>query len=172
MGLKRREWKAMGLPYVIRPKTAAVGLPGTYDIGGAQMQVVGLAIADRIDFLGAVSDAELDRLYRSCTAFAMPNRTLADGDTEGFGLIFLEANACGKAVIGGRAGGAVDAIIDGETGLLVDGDDTDAIAAAIRSLLGDATLREKLAAGGLAHARNHGWARSADKFLEAVGSRS
>ena len=64
---------------------------------------------DSIDFLGGVDDAELVALYRSCALFAMPNRTLADGDTEGFGLIFLEANACGKPVIGGRAGGAVDA---------------------------------------------------------------
>jgi len=128
-----------------------------------------LSIADRIDFLGGVSDAELDGLYRSCTAFAMPNRTLADGDTEGFGLIFLEANACGKPVIGGRAGGAVDAIVDGETGLLVDGDDIEAIADAIRKLLGDVGLRARLAAGGLAHARQHGWARSAAVFLEAVG---
>ena len=127
-----------------------------------------LAIAGRIDFLGGVSDAELDALYRSCTAFAMPNRALADGDTEGFGLIFLEANACGKPVIGGRAGGAVDAIVDGETGLLVDGDDIDAIGDAIRKLLGDRALRERLAAGGLAHARRHGWPRSAGDFLEAV----
>jgi phosphatidyl-myo-inositol dimannoside synthase len=127
-----------------------------------------LAIADRIEFLGSPDDRELTRLYRSCTIFAMPNRTLADGDTEGFGLIFLEANACGKAVIGGRAGGATDAIVDGETGLLVDGCDTDAIAAAMRRLLGDESLRSRLAEGGLRHARSHGWDRSAQVFLEAV----
>ena len=125
---------------------------------------------ERIDFLGGVDDARLTALYRSCTLFAMPNRTLADGDTEGFGLIFLEANACGKPVIGGRAGGATDAIVDEKTGLLVDGGDTDAIAAALRRLLDDEELRNRLAAGGLAHARNHGWARSAERFIEAVES--
>ena len=125
---------------------------------------------ERIDFLGGVDDARLTALYRSCTLFAMPNRTLADGDTEGFGLIFLEANACGKPVIGGRAGGATDAIVDEKTGLLVDGGDTDAIAAALRRLLDDEELRHRLAAGGLAHARNHGWARSAERFIEAVES--
>lgn len=130
-----------------------------------------LGIDSRVDFVGPVSDAALLDLYRRCTAFAMPNRTLADGDTEGFGLIFLEANACGKAVIGGRAGGAVDAIIDGETGLLVDGDDPHAIAVAIGRLLGDPAGREKLAAGGLAFARRNGWDRSAAIFLDAVGNR-
>ena len=125
---------------------------------------------ERIDFLGGVDDARLTALYRSCTLFAMPNRTLADGDTEGFGLIFLEANACGKPVIGGRAGGATDAIVDEKTGLLVDGGDTDAIAAALRRLLDDEELRHRLAAGGLAHARDHGWARSAERFIEAVES--
>jgi phosphatidylinositol alpha-1,6-mannosyltransferase len=127
-----------------------------------------LKIADRIDFAGGLGDQELTRLYRTCTIFAMPNRTLADGDTEGFGLIFLEANACGKAVIGGRAGGATDAIIDDETGLLVDGDDAASIAAAIRRLLADDALRVRLAEGGLRRARAQGWERSAQVFLEAV----
>lgn len=124
---------------------------------------------DRIEFLGGVDDARLTGLYRGCALFAMPNRTLDDGDTEGFGLIFLEANASGKAVIGGRAGGAVDAIVDGQTGFLVDGSDAGAIAAALRRLLGDEALRNRLAAGGLAHARRHGWERSAARFIAAVG---
>lgn len=126
-------------------------------------------VSNRIDFTGGIDDARLTGLYRSCTFFAMPNRTLADGDTEGFGLIFLEANACGKAVIGGRAGGAIDAIVDGETGLLIDGSNAGAIAAALRRLLGDEAFRERLAAGGLAHARRHGWERSAARFIDAVG---
>jgi len=127
-----------------------------------------LGMAGRIELLGPVSDADLLDLYRRCALFAMPNRALADGDTEGFGLIFLEANACGKPVIGGRAGGAVDAIVDGETGLLVDGDDVAAIADALRALLGDPALRDRLGRGGLAHARRLGWDHTARLFLEAV----
>jgi len=140
------------------------------DEAALKARAIDRGMDDRIEFLGGVDDARLTALYRSCTLFAMPNRTLADGDTEGFGLIFLEANACGKPVIGGRAGGATDAIIDGETGLLVDGVNVDAIAAALRRLLGDRGLRDRLAAGGLAHARHHGWARSAERFIDAVGS--
>jgi phosphatidylinositol alpha-1,6-mannosyltransferase len=127
-----------------------------------------LGIRSRVDFLGEVGEEELLRLYRSCTIFAMPNRTLADGDTEGFGLIFLEANACGKAVIGGRAGGAIDAVADGESGLLVDGDDIGSIAAAIRRLLGDEGFRGRIEAGALRHARAHGWDRSARLLLAAL----
>lgn len=127
-----------------------------------------LGVADRVDLLGGVDDATLTELYRRCTLFAMPNRTLPDGDTEGFGLIFLEANACGKAVIGGRAGGAIDAIADGESGVLVDGDDPKAVEAALRRLLGDAPLRQRLARQGLARARKLGWDHSARIFREAV----
>lgn len=127
-----------------------------------------LGIANRVDLVGGVDDTTLTDLYRRCTLFAMPNRTLPDGDTEGFGLIFLEANACGKAVIGGRAGGAVDAIADGESGLLVDGDDPKAVESALRRLLGDMPLRERLAMQGLARARKLGWDHSARIFLEAV----
>jgi phosphatidylinositol alpha-1,6-mannosyltransferase len=127
-----------------------------------------LGLGERVELLGAVGDDELLSLYRRCTLFAMPNRTLPDGDTEGFGLIFLEANACGKPVIGGRAGGAVDAVVDGETGLLVKGEDSEAIAEALRRLLGDAALRDKLAQAGLARARGLGWDHSAKQFLEAV----
>lgn len=125
-------------------------------------------LASRIDFMGGVGDNDLTAFYQHCTLFAMPNRTLADGDTEGFGLIFLEANACGKPVIGGRAGGAIDAIVDGQTGLLVDGEDSDAIAAAIRLLLSDQACYDRLAVGALTHARAHGWMRTAEQFLLAV----
>ncbi|WP_226946670.1 glycosyltransferase family 4 protein [Rhizorhabdus phycosphaerae] len=124
--------------------------------------------APRIRFRGAVDDATLVGLYGACTLFAMPNRTLPDGDTEGFGLIFLEANACGKAVIGGRAGGATDAVVDGVTGLLVDGDDPASIAAALRRLLSDPDARVAMEQAGLARARTLGWDATARRFLEAV----
>lgn len=124
--------------------------------------------APRIRLRGAVDDATLVGLYRGCTLFAMPNRTLPDGDTEGFGLIFLEANACGKAVIGGRAGGATDAIVDGMTGLLVEGDDPASIAAALRQLLGNPAARRRMEQAGLARARTLGWDATARSFLKAV----
>ena len=70
-----------------------------------------LGLRDCATLAGKLSHQDLLDLYRSCDVFAMPNREMPDGDTEGFGLVFLEANACGRAVIGGRAGGAVEACL-------------------------------------------------------------
>ena len=113
--------------------------------------------AASITLAGALDDAELLAAYRSASLFVMPNRTMPDGDTEGFGLVFLEANACGRAVIGGRAGGAVEAVRDGESGLLVNGENVAEIAEAIKRVLGDDALRGRLEAGALRHAQANSW---------------
>ena len=123
-------------------------------------------VAHSITLAGALDDADLLAAYRSATLFTMPNRTMPDGDTEGFGLTFLEANACGRAVIGGRAGGAVEAVRDGVSGLLVNGEDVDEIAAAVGRILGDDALRQRLEAGGLAHARAHSWENGSKLFQD------
>ncbi len=123
-------------------------------------------VAESITLTGALSDADLLAAYRSASLFAMPNRTMPDGDTEGFGLVFLEANACGRAVIGGRAGGAVEAVRDGVSGLLVDGERVDEIAAAIKRVLGDDALRATLEAGALQHARANSWQKRVGIFQE------
>jgi len=113
---------------------------------------------------GPLSDADLIAAYRSADIFIMPNRTMPDGDTEGFGLVFLEANACGRAVVGGRAGGAVEAVREGETGLLVDGYSVGEITSAISRLLGDDVLRKRLEQGGLAYAQANSWTTRATQF--------
>jgi len=123
-------------------------------------------VAHSITLAGALDDFDLLAAYRSATLFAMPNRTMPDGDTEGFGLTFLEANACGRAVVGGRAGGAVEAVQEGVSGLLVNGERVDEIAAAILSILGDDAFRARLEAGALAHAQAHSWERSARLFQD------
>ena len=117
-----------------------------------------------VTLTGPLSSADLVAAYRSAEIFIMPNRTMPDGDTEGFGLVFLEANACGRTVVGGRAGGAVEAVRDGETGLLVNGDSVDEIAEAINRLLADDTLRHELERGGLAHALANSWTTRAIQF--------
>jgi phosphatidylinositol alpha-1,6-mannosyltransferase len=94
----------------------------------------------------------------------MPNRELANRDTEGFGLVFLEANACGKAVIAGRAGGVVEAVRHEETGLNVDGNDIGAIAEAITALLLDDERRNAMGERGLAVARASSSAARAQLF--------
>ncbi len=121
-------------------------------------------LGESVTLTGPLSDADLIAAYRSADLFIMPNRTMPDGDTEGFGLVFLEANACGRAVVGGRAGGAVEAVREGETGLLVDGYSITEIAAAINRLLGDDAFRKQLEQGGLAYAQANSWTTRAAQF--------
>ena len=116
-------------------------------------------------FAGAVPDYELTDHYCLGDVFIMANREMPDGETEGFGLVFLEANACGLPVIAGRAGGSVDAVTDQVNGLVVDGDDTVAIAEAIVRLFADDRLRSGLRAGGAEVARASGWDRRVKQFL-------
>jgi len=123
----------------------------------------GLAAATM--FVGAVAEDELTEHYALGDVFVMPNRRLANGDTEGFGLVFLEANACGLPVIAGRDGGSVDAVRDGVNGLLVDGQSVAEIAAAMLALRGDAALRARLRAGGLAAAAAADWRGKTEQFL-------
>jgi phosphatidylinositol alpha-1,6-mannosyltransferase len=129
-----------------------------------------LGVSSSITFAGALDDADLLAAYRSADLFAMPNRTMPDGDTEGFGLVFLEANACGRAVVGGRAGGAVEAVRDGESGLLVESEQPENIARAIISLLTDDALRQRLEAGGLRHAQANSWSHRITTFTALCDS--
>jgi phosphatidylinositol alpha-1,6-mannosyltransferase len=123
-------------------------------------------VADHVTFAGSVSDRDLLEHYAVADVFVMPHRQLPSGDTEGFGVVFLEANACGVPVVAGTAGGAPDAVQDGVNGLTVDGDDVSAIAQAVLRLLEDATLRERLRAGGLARAREADCRKKTAQFLD------
>jgi phosphatidylinositol alpha-1,6-mannosyltransferase len=103
-----------------------------------------LGLRNHVIFSGFIDDDELAALYDLCDVFALPHRELEGGDTEGFGIVFLEANAHGKPVVGGDAGGVRDAIINGMTGFIVDGRKPDQIAAAMYKLLGDRQLAEQM----------------------------
>jgi phosphatidylinositol alpha-1,6-mannosyltransferase len=93
-----------------------------------------LGVSERVHQLGHVSYEDLPRWYGACDVFAMPNRDI-NGDTEGFGLVFLEAAASGKPAVAGLAGGTGSAVVDGVTGLRVDGDSMDAVANSLERLL-------------------------------------
>jgi len=124
-----------------------------------------LDLVDRVAFAGAVTDDELVDYYALADAFIMANREMPDGDTEGFGLVFLEANACGLPVIAGRAGGSVDAVTHELNGLVVDGEDPDAIADAIERVFLDDALRGRLIARGVEVAGRSGWDQRVEQFL-------
>src|SRR6202008_3628227 len=86
-------------------------------------------VAGSVIFTGPVSWDDLPAYYDAGTIFAMPCRTRRAGlDVEGLGIVYLEASATGLPVIGGDSGGAPEAILDGETGYVVAGPDTGALA--------------------------------------------
>lgn len=106
-----------------------------------------LGLQDCVVFLGHVADSELAHLYRTCRAFVMPCMTEErDGELvgEGFGIVFLEAAAFGKPAIAGRFGASAEAVLDGETGILVDPTDIHDIAQAMERLLEDASYASSL----------------------------
>jgi glycosyltransferase involved in cell wall biosynthesis len=96
-------------------------------------------VADRVAVLGFVEHGELPSLYRSADVFAAPSRY--EG---GLGLVYLEAMACGLPVVAMAAGGAREAVADGETGLLLERGDVDETTVAIDVLLRDPALRSRM----------------------------
>jgi len=87
-------------------------------------------------WLGFVPEADLSSLYAASDLFVLVTRELeASREVEGFGLVFLEAQACGTAVVGARTGGIPDAVADGEGGWLIEADDEAALALHLRSLI-------------------------------------
>lgn len=95
-------------------------------------------VSDDVHITGSLPFADLPSYYRAGDVFAMPCRQRLHGlDVEGLGMVFLEAAACGLPVVAGRSGGSTDAVIDGETGVLVDGSDVSEVAAAVADLLLD-----------------------------------
>lgn len=104
--------------------------------------------------IGAVSEADLPRWMNACDVFAMPNRNI-DGDNEGFGMVFIEAAACGKPSLAGEAGGTGSAVLHEQTGIRVNGTDVTEVAQGLRQLLTQPERMRALGAAGLdrVHAR-------------------
>src|SRR5207249_4196808 len=129
-----------------------------------------VGVGDHVVLTGEVSDVPLERIYALCNLFIMASREQLDQcDVEGFGMVFLEANACGKAVIGGRSGGIADAIVDGETGLLVDPHSPEAIDGAVARLLSDPVLAARMGAQGRSRViREFTWARVAARIEDIL----
>ena len=118
-----------------------------------------------LDYLGEITDT-LARTYQQCDIFAMTSRTLPKS-VEGFGITYLEAGFHGKPVVGYRSGGAAEAVVDGETGLLVEEGNVPALAQALQRLLTDPVLCQRLGEGGRGHAARFSWDATA-RIVAAV----
>ncbi|MBK9469997.1 MAG: glycosyltransferase family 4 protein, partial [Gammaproteobacteria bacterium] len=97
-----------------------------------------------VHLLGHVSVADLPRWYNAADVFVLPNREI-DGDTEGFGMVFVEASACGVPVVAGQAGGTASSVNEGVSGYRVDGNSLEDVTNTLRHLLEDPRWRREWA---------------------------
>lgn len=118
-----------------------------------------LGVREHVTFAGRVPNSELPDIYTLCDVFALPSRErLGSCDVEGFGIVLLEAGACGKPTIAGRSGGIADAVVDGETGFLVEPRDPACIADAIGRLIAHPQLASRFGEQGRARVvRDFSW---------------
>jgi glycosyltransferase involved in cell wall biosynthesis len=127
-----------------------------------------LGIWAQVSFLGTLRGKELYERLSACDFVVMPSRTLPD-DVEGFGTVFLEAALCAKPAVGTRSGGIPEAVLDMSTGLLVPEGDVPELEKAMRRLISDRELRERL--GEAARARvlqQFKWSDSASVLVRAL----
>jgi glycosyltransferase involved in cell wall biosynthesis len=150
-----RTIEAFARVHARRPDVRYRIVGGTDDrvfLGELRARIAALGLEEAVELLGNVSDAELVRLYHGCAAmWLLP--VADDLQFEAFGLVYWEANACGRPIVGARHSGAEDAIQDGVNGFLVPADNPEAAAGAALRLLDDPDLAARMGAAGRAHVR-------------------
>ena len=132
--------------------------------------VAKLNIADCVTFIGRINYSELPKYICVGDIFAMPSRSRFFGlEVEGLGIVYLEASACGLPVVGGKSGGAPDAVLVGETGVVVDGTNSSEIAEACIDLLNNPELCALMGATGRTWIiENWRWEIWATKYAELL----
>jgi phosphatidylinositol alpha-1,6-mannosyltransferase len=133
------------------------------------LEALALSTGASAQFVGDLPDRERDRWLDRAHVFAMPSRLPGGGfGGEGFGIVFLEAGLHGLPVIAGDVGGARDAIVHRETGLLIDPNDHIALADALTDLLTDPERAARLGRAGAERAREHAWPAAAARVREVL----
>jgi phosphatidylinositol alpha-1,6-mannosyltransferase len=132
--------------------------------------VADYGLSEDVQFLGDVADDDLLSVYNACDLFVLTPKEIRLGgwvDTEGFGIAFHEAGACGKPVIASAVSGCQEAVIDGTTGLLVPAQDSRALAGAIKTLLLAPETAHALGQNGLDWVRaGGGWSQLAAELID------
>lgn len=131
-----------------------------------------LGLGERVRLLGGVSDADLPALYNVADVYVGPSRR-SPLSSEGFGIALAEALSSGRPVIAGRSGGVPETVRDGETGLLVEAERPLQVADAIRRVLRDRKLAQRLGAAGRREIeRYYNWDRVANELAEIAAGAS
>lgn len=143
-------------------------------IGNGPMQPVyeslarSLGLDGSVEFAGALDDAARDRVLDRAHVFAMTSRLPLDGGGEGFGIVYLEAAVHGLPAVAGNVAGAVDAVVHGETGLLVDPTDHVAVADALTKLLASPETAQRLGRAGAARVTGFAWPKIARRVEDVL----
>lgn len=136
------------------------GPRGAGEVERLRDAVSSAGLGDRVEFRPPVPHEDTPSLYRAADVVVVPSRS------ESFGLVAAEAQACGVPVVAARVGGLAYAVADGESGYLVGGWDAGAFAAAIRRVLSDPELADRLRSGAVEFAERFSWPATADRLLE------
>ncbi len=137
------------------------------DRGRLEELAESLGVQQAVLFLGRVSEPEKTALLSLADVFAMPVRR-EGRSVEGFGLSYLEAGWFGVPSLAGRDGGAADAVLDGQTGLVCDGASLDAVTRSLLSLLDDEALRKKLGAAAQQRVKSElVWPIAINRYLDS-----
>lgn len=125
-------------------------------------------VADQVEFAGELADDRMLACYQGCHLFALPNRRI-NNDDEGFGMVLLEAQSCGKPVLAGDAGGTRETLLVDQTGVIVDCTKPEALAEAVTALFQDMERLDGMGSAGRAHVENSfSWERLAGKAMERL----
>jgi phosphatidylinositol alpha-1,6-mannosyltransferase len=131
-----------------------------------------LGVSDHVVFTGEINDSELVALYQRGEVFVLPARTVLDSRNpkgEGFGIVFLEAMAFGKPVVGPKYGAPAEIIRDGQTGFLVDPEDPASVAGALSTLLANPAVALAMGKAGRNYVTaNYSYGAFRDKLREAL----
>jgi phosphatidylinositol alpha-1,6-mannosyltransferase len=146
-----------------------------YVIGGEGSQKAGLVrlagmlgLENHVHFAGPLDEQAKSAWLGCADLFLLPG-ALEDDDVEGFGIVFLEAGWFGVPAVAGRTGGVAEAVIDGESGVLVDTEDLAALEKAVADLLGDAGRRQRLGEEARRRARARLWDRVIREYQALLG---
>lgn len=161
-----------GFPTLVRAARRLRGKAEVVIVGGGEFEPVIRREVERLDasdvirLAGRVESTELSSLYARCAVFCLPATVDSRGETEGLGVVLIEAMSHGKPVVASDLGGIPEAVEDGKTGLLVPPDDPDALADALLGVVEDPPLARRFGEAGRERAKRlFSWESIADRHL-------
>ena len=155
------------LPHVLKKIKVVLHIVGGGPLSGELKTLSkALRVDNHVFFHGVIGKNTLEDLYSSCDLFVLPAIHDSRGDTEGLGVVLLEAMSYGKPVIASKVGGITDIVKDGETGILVPEKDEKSLAKNIIKVLKNEDLSEKLSENGYKYVKEYfNWGRISDELM-------